>query len=45
LANKPIASLDVAIGVAAVLTAALGLLAWAFMTETHPRHAGPSPHP
>jgi MFS family permease len=40
-----LASLDAAIGVAAVLTAASGLLAWVFMTETHPRHAGPSPHP
>jgi len=40
-----LASLDAAIGVAAVLTAASGLLAWAFMTETHPRDAGPSPHP
>jgi MFS family permease len=40
-----LASLDAAIGVAAVLTAASGLLAWAFMTETHPRQAGPSPHP
>jgi MFS family permease len=40
-----LASLDAAIGVAAVLTAASGLLAWAFMTETHPRHAGPAPHP
>jgi MFS family permease len=39
-----LASLDAAIGVAAVLTAASGLLAWAFMTETHPRHAGPPPH-
>jgi MFS family permease len=40
-----LASLDAAIGVAAVLTAASGLLAWACMTETHPPHAGPSPHP
>jgi MFS family permease len=40
-----LASLDAAIGVAAVLTAASGLLAWAFMTETHPRPARPSPHP
>ena len=34
-----LASLDAAIGVAAVLTAASGLFAWAFMTETHPRPA------
>lgn len=40
-----LASLDAAIGVAAVLTAASGLLAWAVMTETHPRDAGPAPHP
>jgi MFS family permease len=40
-----LASLDAAIGVAAVLTAASGLVAWAFMTETHPRPARPSPHP
>ena len=40
-----VASLDAAIGVAAVLTAASGLVAWAFMTETHPRQARPSPHP
>jgi MFS family permease len=40
-----VASLDAAIGVAAVLTAASGLFAWAFMTETHPRRAGPSPQP
>ena len=40
-----VASLDAAIGVAAVLTAASGMLAWAFMTETHPRQAGPSPDP
>jgi MFS family permease len=32
-----LASLDTAISVAAVLTAASGLLAWAFMRETHPR--------
>ena len=31
-----LASLDAAIGVAAVITAASGLLAWAFMRETHP---------
>ncbi|MGH3201968.1 MAG: MFS transporter [Streptosporangiaceae bacterium] len=31
-----LASLDTAIGVAAVLTAASGLLSWAFMTETRP---------
>ena len=37
-----IASLDAAIGVAAILTAASGLLAWAFMTETHPRPAADS---
>jgi len=30
------ASLDAAIGVAAVLTAVSGILAWAFMRETHP---------
>jgi MFS family permease len=35
-----LASLDAAIGVAAVLTAASGLLAWAFMTETHPGVGG-----
>ena len=29
----------------AVITAASDLLAWAFMTETHPRHAGASLHP
>lgn len=34
-----LASLDAATGVAAVLTAASGLLAWAFMTGTHPRPA------
>jgi predicted MFS family arabinose efflux permease len=34
-----LASLDAAIGVAAILTAASGLLAWALMTETHPRPA------
>jgi MFS family permease len=32
-----LANLDTAVLVAAVLTAASGLLAWAFMTETHPR--------
>jgi MFS family permease len=32
-----IASLDAAVTVAAVLTAISGLLAWAFMRETHPR--------
>jgi MFS family permease len=32
-----LASLDAAIGVAAVLTAVSGILAWAFMRETHPR--------
>jgi MFS family permease len=32
-----IASLDAAVTVAAVLTAISGLLAWAFMDETHPR--------
>jgi MFS family permease len=32
-----LATLDTAISVAAVLTAASGLLAWAFMRETHPR--------
>jgi predicted MFS family arabinose efflux permease len=37
-----LATLDTAISVAAVLTAASGLLAWAFMRETHPR---PVPHP
>jgi MFS family permease len=37
-----LASLDAAIGVAAILTAASGLLAWAFMTETHPRPAADS---
>jgi hypothetical protein len=30
-----LASLDAAIGVAAVLTAVSGLLSWAFMRETH----------
>jgi MFS family permease len=34
-----IASLDAAVTVAAVLTAISGLLAWAFMDETHPRPA------
>ena len=34
-----LASLDAAIGVAAVLTAASGLLAWVFMGETRPRPA------
>ena len=34
-----LASLDTAIGVAAVLTAASGLLAWGCMKETHPRPA------
>lgn len=34
-----LASLDAAIGVAAVLTTASGVLAWAFMRETHPRPA------
>lgn len=37
-----LASLDAAIGVAAILTAASGLLAWACMTETHPRPAADS---
>ena len=37
-----LASLDAAIAVAAILTAASGLLAWAFMTETHPRPAADS---
>jgi MFS family permease len=32
-----VASLDAAVAVAAVLTAASGILAWAFMRETHPR--------
>jgi len=32
-----LASLDAAIGVAAVLTAVSGILAWALMRETHPR--------
>jgi MFS family permease len=40
-----LASLDAAIGVAAVLTAASGLFAWAFMRETHPLPAEPSLHP
>ena len=35
-----LASLDTAVAVAAILTAISGLLAWAFMNETHPR-AGP----
>ena len=35
-----LASLDAAIAVAAVLTTASGLLAWAFMRETHPRPDG-----
>jgi hypothetical protein len=35
-----LASLDATTGAAAVLTAASGLLAWAFMTETHPRLPG-----
>jgi MFS family permease len=44
-ATAALASLDAAIGVAAVLTAASGGIAWACMTETRPLHAGPSPHP
>ena len=32
-----VASLDAAVGVAAVLTAVSGILAWACMRETHPR--------
>lgn len=32
-----VASLDAAVGVAAVLTAVSGILAWALMRETHPR--------
>src|SRR5260370_9931847 len=36
-----LASLDAAILVAAILTAASGLIAWAFMTETHPRPQAP----
>ena len=32
-----LASLDTAIGVAAIVTAASGLIAWALMRETHPR--------
>jgi len=32
-----VASLDAAVAVAAVLTATSGILAWAFMRETHPR--------
>ena len=41
-----LASLDAAILVAAILTAASGLLAWAFMEETHPApHAGQVPPP
>ncbi|MGH3278710.1 MAG: MFS transporter, partial [Trebonia sp.] len=40
-----LASLDAAIGVAAVLTAASGLLAWAFMRETRPMTAGRGPGP
>jgi MFS family permease len=35
-----LASLDAAVTVAAVLTAISGLLAWAFMDETHPRQPG-----
>ena len=35
-----IASLDAAVAVAAVLTAASGIIAWAFMRETH--HPGPA---
>jgi hypothetical protein len=35
--SHALASLDAAIGVAAALTAASGLFAWAFMRETHPR--------
>jgi MFS family permease len=34
-----LASLDAAVGVAAVLTAVSGILAWALMRETHPRPA------
>jgi predicted MFS family arabinose efflux permease len=41
-----IASLDAAVAVAAILTAVSGLLAWAFMRETHPRPQPPrTPHP
>jgi MFS family permease len=36
-----LASLDAAVAVAAVLTAASGILAWAFMNETHPRQPLP----
>jgi predicted MFS family arabinose efflux permease len=32
-----LASLDAAIAVAAILTAVSGILAWAFMRETHPK--------
>ena len=35
--TSALTSLDAAVLVAAVLTAASGLLAWAFMRETHPR--------
>jgi MFS family permease len=37
-----LASLDAAIGVAAVLTAISGILTWALMRETHPRPAADS---
>ena len=40
-----LASLDAAIGVAAVLTAVSSLLAWAFMRETHPRPAADGGQP
>jgi MFS family permease len=41
-----LAGLDTAIGVAAALTAASGILAWAFMKETHRRpHAERAPLP
>ncbi len=39
-----IASLDAAVVVAAVLTAASGPLSWAFMAETHPRPLSKTPN-
>jgi len=40
-----LASLDAAVGVAAVLTAASGILAYAFMRESQPSHAHAPSHP
>ena len=43
--TSALASLDAAVLVAAVLTAASGLLAWAFMRETHPRPSADGGYP